>query len=420
MTRLTAFFHKIQNHTVVKNSTLVLAGSMIANVLAYGYHIAVGRILGPEGYGELAALLSLFAILNVPSQVVQTILTKFFSVLRAQKKTGEVKTLFNVSVRILLGIVVLGLGGVLVGIGTVSSFLHIPSRADFYWLYATFALYSVAMVPQSILQAYQLFLAQFVLTTVGMSLRLVLAVLAAPFGVTATLASNILANIATMIGYVIPLGFLFRQKATTLSLPSKRTIGYSIPALFVTLASAALYNQDVILIKHFFSPSEAGIYSSLSVLGKVIFYASSSLTYVLFPVIAERKELRQNHTKLASVALGSVGALSGGLTVLYFLFPTTVVHILYGPTYNAAIPYVGLFGIFISFFSLDSMLLSICMAAEKTRAWIFAIGAAGMQLSIIWFVHASLHSVVLVNIGVASALFVVLLLYYVHEQEDES
>ena len=65
-------------HPFVKGGLVVMGGAMAANVSAYLYHLIVGRILGPVAYGELAALLALFFILNVPSSVLQTISVKFF------------------------------------------------------------------------------------------------------------------------------------------------------------------------------------------------------------------------------------------------------------------------------------------------------------------------------------------------------
>lgn len=413
-----ALIRKLSGHSVVRGGVAVMAGSMVANILAYLYHVVVGRILGPAAYGELAALLSLFTLLSVPSSVVQTILTKFFSVLRVGNKPGEVKTLFVFSIQIIVVVALIGLCLVWISVGTVASFLHISSRANFYWLYFSFALYFIGIVPQSMLQSHKFFVSQSILTMIGMSVRLAFAIAAAPFGVTATLASNIIANITTLFGYAVPLKFLFRQKQTRLSIPSKRTFGYSVPTLLTTMAVAALYNQDVLLVKHFFPSTEAGIYSSLSVLGKVIFYASSAITYVLFPVIAERKELKQGHARLAKATLLSVGALSASMTVVYFLFPALVVRLLYGPSYDTAIPYVGIFGVFISFFSLDNILISICLAAEKILVWFIAGTAALSQLVVLWFFHTSIQMVIVANIAVSSMLFVALLIYYIHARAE--
>lgn len=419
MNTFIGFIRSFTAHTVVQSSIVVMGGSMVSNVLAYLYHLIVGRILGPSLYGELAALLSLFYILNVPSSVVQTILTKFFSVLRARNSSGEVKSLFISSLKGIAVLSFIGFGVVALGAQVVASFLHIESKSSLYWLYGTFSLYFIGMVPLSVLAAYQKFVAQQVITLVGMAARLLLAVFAAPYGVAWTLASNVFANIISLVASVAPLRFLLEVESRPVTLLKSRAMSYSVPTLITTLAIAALYNQDVLLVKHFFSPIDAGIYSSLSVLGKVIYYASSAITFVLFPVISERNELQRGHTRLVSVSLLFVAGLSGVLTALYFLFPRFVVHLLYGESYEAAVPYVGMFGVFISFFTLDNMLFSICLAAEKTKVWVLGLGAAIAQFGIIWLYHPSIPSIITANTVVASGLFVALLLYYTHEKQSD-
>src|SRR3989344_3704318 len=158
--KVLGFIRLIGGHSVVRNSIVVMGGSMVANVLAYLYHLIVGRILGPQGYGELAALLSLFYILNVPSIVVQTILTKFFSILKATNKPGEAKYLFFSSLRTILILSLVGLGLVALSVDAVAAFLRIESKVNFYWLYVIFALYFIGVVPLSLLAAYQRFMAQ--------------------------------------------------------------------------------------------------------------------------------------------------------------------------------------------------------------------------------------------------------------------
>ena len=186
---------KILTHPLLKNSTIVLVGSMSANVAGWLYHVFVGRILGAEGYGELAALLSLFYILNVPSGVVQTILVKFFSVLKASNEQGQAKRLIRVAtVKILLAEGI-GMFILLVFSRGIASFLHIESLWYVVWLYLIFATFIVSIVNGSAIQGFQLFTASSVLVTIGMTLRLVLGAVFAYLGVGWTLVSNIFSNI---------------------------------------------------------------------------------------------------------------------------------------------------------------------------------------------------------------------------------
>lgn len=418
MKRIIPIFRTIFGHSVARNSLIVLSGSMIANALAYLYHLVVGRILGPERYGELAALLSLFYLLNVLSQGFGAVMTKYFSGFKAREQTGEAKSLFIISTRWMILIIVIGLCISFFSLNTLSDFLHISAKENFIWLYLIFSSYLISVVQLSTYQAYQLFLASNILANFGTALRLVFGAVGAFFGVGATLVSNIFSNLIMYVIGLFPLKFILSVKARPLSISKRSALEYSIPALITTFGLTALYSQDVLLVKHFFLSKDAGIYSSLSVLGKVIFYASSALGFVLFPVVAERKELNRGHKRIVWTGLVVIAAISLVLTTFYFLFPRLVVDMLFGKAFYEAVPYVGFFGLFITFFSLSSLLFNVCLAAEKTAVWILATLGALSQALLIWMYHQTLLNVIMVNLTVSITLFILLLLYYSYAKEQ--
>ncbi len=389
-----------------------MGGAMAANVSAYLYHLIVGRILGPVAYGELAALLALFFILNVPSSVLQTISVKFFSSLRARNEHGQIRTLFVKTTFVTLALEGIFLVLLMPFFRIISEFLQIKDSSYLFYLYLTVSVYMVSIVPMSVLQAYQKFPEVAVFTNIGMFIRLVLSVFAAQFGVGLTLIANLISNCLSYIGYFFPLKFIFRYTASPLLLSKKAVAKYSIPAFVATLCITLLYSIDVVLVKHFFDPHQAGIYSSLSVLGKVIFFASNAVGFVVFPMIAERRELKKKIDGLVIVALSFVGGVSGVLTILYFIFPSFVVRILFGNAFDEAIPFLGFFGIFLSFFSLSSILSNIYLAIGNTKFSFFMLLASVTQILGIFIFHETLLQVIMINSVITGVLFVSLLLYY--------
>lgn len=403
-------------HPLAKGSFIILVGTMIANISAYAYHVLVGRQLGPIIYGEFSALLSLFYIINIGSGVVQTILAKFFSQLRARRLLEEVPSLFWVAFRYVCVVSLIGLMLVIVSSNALAEFLHISS-SYFVWLYLIFVSYIFSVINISIMQSFQLFVASSVLTNIGMLMRVVFGVLGASFGLIGVLIGNIVSNIISYVIDFVPIWGLLRVKSKPLSITKADAVMYSLPTLFATLGTIALYSQDVLLVKHFFSAYDAGIYASLAVLGKVIFYASAALGFVIFPMIVEKNELKKSHHHLVFAALGGVAVLSSVLTIGYFIAPSFIVRFMYGRAFDGAIPYMGLFGIFITFFTLINLLTTIFLAIGRTRVWVITMGAALIQGIGLWFYHASLYQVIHINIAVAFMTVMVLLVYYRYGKE---
>lgn len=407
------FIKNIISHPLMKNSVVVFAGSMGANIAGWLYHLIVGRILGTESYGELAALLSLFYIFNVPSNVLQTVLVKFFSIMKAKEERGQAKLLIRVGTMRILLFEAIGLVIILVIASNIASFLHIESSLNIIWLYLVLATYMISIINGSAIQGFQLFTAFSVLNTAGMFIRLIFGILFAFFGVGWTLIGNVLSNILNYGLTFIPLRKLARLSEKPLTINRKSALGFSVPAFMTTLGVTLLFSQDVLLVKHFFTSHDAGIYASLSILGKVIFFATGTISFVLFPVLSEARASGTSHTHYVRFGLFVIGSMCLALTVLYYLFPNYVI-LAFGPAFSQATPYLGSFALFISFFSLASVMMNILLAIDKMAVWIFTLTASLTQLILINIFHGAIITIININIAISVALFFSLLLYYAY------
>jgi len=412
----TSLLRKILRHPLAKGSSIVFIGSVATNVSAWLYQLLVGNILGPEKYAELAALFALFYLLNVPSGVLQAILVKFFSSLKARGEFGQVKRLFIVATQKIAFFEFIVLLLAIPIVPLVANFLHMRSLIYFFWLYLIFVFTTLSVVTGSTLQAFQLFTWSSALANVSMLLRLIFGIISAFFGIGAVLIGNVFSSVLSYLAYFYPLRFIFKYQTQKLTVSKRAAVQYSVPAFFITLGITALYTQDILLVKHFFSNSEAGIYSYLSILGKVVYYASSAVGFVVFPLIAERTELKSSYNRIVSVALLFIGFVSFGLTVCYFLFPNLII-LPFGPNFQRTVPYLGFFGLFISFYSLSSILIYIFLAIGKTKIWILTSCAALGQIVFISLFHSSLYVVIYVNLIMAMFLFSTLAIYYAYSQK---
>lgn len=415
MKLLLARLKVFSKHPVAKGFLLVASGSTIANVFAYFYHVVVGRILGPVAYGELAALLALFFILNVPALTIQTVLTKAFSTLKARGEIAKAGYLLRESLKVLTVAGGIGLLAILPFVGAISNYLHISQSVYILWLYIILFLFLLSVAGMSAIGGFQMFLASSILATVGMFLRLIFGIVTAFFGVGWVLIGNIASNILSFIALVFPLKFLIAVKSKKFPLSSVLTKGYSVSAFLTLLSLTSLYSTDVLLVKHYFTPYEAGIYASLSVLGKIIFFATSSIGYVLFPSVAERSEKNVKSRRLGLYSLAAVGGMSLLIELLYVLFPTFITRLLFGASFLGASPYLGLFGAFLVFVAMSNLISTLLLAEGKTKVAIFTVLGALTQIILISFYHPTLRSVILLEIVIAGLLFVSLVTYYMYE-----
>jgi len=407
---------KITSHTLMRGSAIVFVGSMLSNIGSYLYHFITGRILGPVGYGELASLISLLYIFGVPMVVLQTVLIKYFSECKAGRAPGEAKDLYFRMVRILIKIICISFIAFIALIPFLGSFLNLTTPRSLFWIFLIFVVSIFTAINLSVLQGFQLFLWVSLFSAVGMLLKLCISTPLALFGVEWTMIGTVIAAFMTLGFLFFPIRFIFTAVKKPFPLTKKTLILFSIPTFISLLGLTSLYSMDIVLVRHFLSPQEAGLYSAIATLGKVIFYASSAIITVLFPVLSERTVKKEPVGKILAIALGLVFVISIGITAVYFIEPTLVIHLLFGSSYSGASLYLGYFAFFISLYSLGNVFVFACLAVNKLLVWVITVCAAITQIIFISFFHHSIMEIISVNIGVTSLFVACVFLYYVYSK----
>jgi len=418
MSLLKSAFHSSHVRKLASGSLIVFIGTMVANFFSYLYHVIVGRFLGPEKYAELASLLALLYIANVPTDSLRTVLTRYFATFKAKGETGEAVSLFWWMSKSLCIISVIGFLIIIPIVPYLSSFLHIQNEAYFYGLYFIFITGFITITNISFLLGYQLFIDSVLFVNIAALFRLFSGFIAPIYSVGGLLVATVAVNVVSYGSYFVGLRRFLRVTHKPFKLTKKETVSYSVPVVLATLGLTLIYNQDVVLVKHFFTPQLAGVYSALAVLGKIIFFASYAIGTVSFPLIVERKALESSYRKLVIASLSSAAIICVMIVSLYIAVPKLMIHLLFGQTYDLAASYLGIFGVFLSLFTLSTILTNICLAVGKVRVWVLPASAAITQQILINIFHSSLHQVIVTNIIVSGVLFLGLMLFFIYEKKS--
>lgn len=400
---------------VLLSSGIMFIGTMVVNVGAYLYHVIVGRIMGPEKYGEFAALFSLLFIMSVPANVVQISLTKFFSEIKAKGSLGQAKSLLFITLKYLAIGSLIGSIIFLPIIPFLQRTLHIGEFMSFVWLFGIVASSFYITAGNGILNGYQKFVHSSLFQIINIGTRLITGIIFAPMGAAATLFGMILSNVVSMVYGIFPLRFLLKEKRKMHILPKKEAIDFAFPTLMTTLAITMLYNIDVVLVKMFFTSQEAGIYASLNIFGKIIFFASSALLIVLFPMAAEKKTAGANYKSLVNIGLIGVGGMSLGIAICYMLLSSIIPTLLFGSAFASAGTYLGIYGLFLAFTTTINYLSMMCLAIGKTTVWKILLIGTCLQVAGMYLFHFTLFTLIISNTIVTSLLFIAILIYYAHE-----
>jgi O-antigen/teichoic acid export membrane protein len=232
-------------------------------------------------------------------------------------------------------------------------------------------------------------------------------------GVLGAMVGLVISYIVPFIMGYLPLRFIFFKKTGHTYIQTKDLFTYGTPAAVALFCLTAFVSTDIMLVKHFFSPEEAGKYAVLALIGKVIFFLTGSISTVMFPLVVQKvtKKERYNHIFLLSLALVALPSIV--LTIFYFSFPEFTIIIFNKNKSSLAIaPFLGIFGVFISLYSILFVLTNFFLSINKTKVAIPIAFGAVAQLILIWFFHSSFMQIILISLTLVGLLLIVLLLYY--------
>jgi O-antigen/teichoic acid export membrane protein len=297
----------------------------------------------------------------------------------------------------------------------IGHFLHIDDQTLLFLTVVLICISLISMVNAIFLQAKLAFkfnVFNIILTAI---LKLIIGIILVYLGY-AVGGAVFAILIATLSGYIltfIPLKFVFTKQAHTSKIDKKELFNYGLPSALTLFGLTAFISTDIILVKHFFSPEQAGIYAGLALVGKVIYYVSSPIGGVMFPILVQKHSRNERTRNTYIMAVGLVLASSISLTIFYSLFPDfTLLFFLKKSEYLTASNLLGLYALFITLYSLLAVNTNFYLSIKKTKVFIPVLIGAIAQAILISIFHTIFLHIILISLSIAFLLNLILLLYY--------
>ncbi len=389
-------------NSLVKGSAVVMVGSLVGSFLSYLFHFLVGRLLSPAEYGTLVSLFSILYIVGIPGDVLGTTVTKFASQYKARGDFKAVTAaLVWVSKTVSLLAVILFCLAVLFR-NWLAEFLKITDSRLPVLFFVFVAVSLLVPILVGFLRGLLRFKAFSFVSVLQPLLRVLLGAGCAflGFGLFGAVGGLIASGILTALVALFLLKKNLRFPFAKTSFSRSDLLRYALPTTATLLTLTSLYNVDVILVKHFFSSAEAGIYGSTATMGRIIFFGLSSICLVMFPLASERYENGEDPFKILKTSLLLVvsGATVGVLG--YFLLPQLLIKMLFGSSYLPAEPYLGLFALFMGLYTAVDLISRFFLSIRDFRPAAVLVVFSLFQILLLCFFHNTLLEVIWVNIGV--------------------
>ena len=403
---------KIRTHKVVRGGAWVAAATLIWHVSNFAFNSVAARFLGPADFGSLAAVVALLYGASPIMYSVQTVASKLTTSLVESGKLAQVRGLLRFyALRLAFAGLVVGAMVVLFS-GALARFLHVESGTPIALLALALTISVPVNVQRGVLQGSMRY--RRYATSVGseavvkLTAAIVVLVWLWPSVEGAVLTVGI-AAVAALIVNGILIRFLPAPRAKVK--PIAHPYRYSLLTLASLTLLALMLSADVLAAKRYLDADTAGLYAAVSLAGKIVFFATSALSLVLFPWFSSRTERGLDAKAGLSGGLGLIAGISVVVIAIYAFFPEAVITPLFGAEYNAIdgdLPWMGLaFACYATVYLMATYLLS--------RASTFGIGVLAVtlvgQLGGLFAFHSSITQIIAVEIAAFGAAALVLTTY---------
>ncbi|HEX6902666.1 MAG TPA: oligosaccharide flippase family protein [Thermoanaerobaculia bacterium] len=346
-------------------SALLLVTLNLANVLHFGFHIVMARMLGPAGYGALAALLAILYVLNVLAESMQTVVARYAS---REPDPGRLHDLLRRALRKGSRATLILLAVYLAAAVPLGRWLRIP-----YPLMALFALslVGVGLLPihRGALQGWKRFgaLGTNMILEGIVKLALGVGLVVAGAREYGAVAGVSLALCAAFAFSYPPLRDVFRAPAEPA--PAPDIYRYSLPVFVATATVMGFYSLDVLLARAFFPDAAAGGYAVASFLGKSILLGTAPVTKAMFPISTEAAASGRSGARVLGGTLAILAACVAPVLAAFAWIPDLLVRAAGGKDYAAAAGFVLPLGIAMALMSVSNALLLYRLSTGGLRGY---------------------------------------------------
>ncbi len=375
---------------------VMVIASLAGNFMNFLYNAYLGRHLSLEDFGEISLFGSLLYLASVPISALGRSITHTSAYLYG-KYDAPVKVLWEQLRPKITRVTLIASIIWVCTIPLLQQYFQIQSWFPFLifapvWIVATLnsfdsgflngSLFFGTIAFAGILESLSKFFFTAFFVTIGLSEY-----------VYASLPLSIIVSL--LLVYFSARKIKVRKKVELKNLDElKMSKKFYLTSILSNLSGVAYLTLDVILAKHYLSPSDAGAYSYLSLAGKMVFFLGGMFSQFLVPYIS-RDLGAGKHPYKSFVRIFGLVALANAMAVLVFgVFGSISAPILWGSKASQIIPYLPLYSISMALFSLTAMIINYQQMRARYIFPLVGFALGTLQAVGMLFVHSSINSLV--------------------------
>jgi O-antigen/teichoic acid export membrane protein len=393
---------------LIGGSLTLLAGSGLVGVTNLVYNVVTARLLGPTGFAHATAVYTILTLLSCITLSFQVVCAKHV----ATSPTAEARIAIFATLHQRSWLAGIAIGAVLFVLkGPLTGYLNLPDPNLITLLGLGTVFYIPLGVRRGYIQGIHAFGPLAINFMVEGLVRLVGAYVLIRVGM--GVKGAVIASVAAVIvSYFVALptpgltSFSFREIAISSSEGVQAAVFFS--------GQTIINNFDIVLVKHFFPPAEAGFYAAIALVGRLVNMCAWSVMHTMFPVAAGAGDEEHKGSRVLLTSLLLVLGILSALIVGLCLVPGFLWKTLFGPhfqlgNYGALAPLLILYAVTAGIYSLSSVIVTYEMSRKIANTSWLQLAFSGALAAGICMLHNTLREVILVQLILMIVLLAVLI-----------
>lgn len=383
---------------MVARDTVVLGAlNLGASLSSFAFQWAMARMLAPAEYADLFAVLALFAVLSVPSQLLLPIGTRMTSLaVVARGRSAAIEVLRRALIRsaavgLVAWLVIAAMSGV------IELLLGTDNRVAVIWLGGAVAVAFMAPFTKALLTGLRTFVLLGASNVVDGVLRASIGVslVALGFGVAGGMAASALSGLFGVLVVVLAAPYIARATTEAPVDAPADTAGMAahVRVGLLSLSLAILMNVDILVVRHFFDDASASLYAASALVGRIVLFASAPAAQVVLPHIIRHVAVGEPLTRTLGITSVFTVLISGGTALIIVVAPSLVFQIIFADRYAPVPALVWAYTLAGSLLALLTLLTYFHIGAGTLRVWIVLVPLSVACTLTLWLRHDSLSAV---------------------------
>jgi O-antigen/teichoic acid export membrane protein len=396
---------------LIENVFLLGSYSILSVAFLVLFHLLMARYLGPQEYSVLGTFSSILLTVILMSSSIYLIITRFITYHHTRYQYEQINYLVRKSLKYFFASGLLLFLAIFIFAGPIASFFNIDHLGPVVML--GFAVWLQLLVPiyegafKGLDKLHILGRMRAVEAGSRWIIALILAYLLTAFDASA--ATKVTAMVFALgLGTFVALSYTYvhirhLQRLESVEPNMQEIWDYAKPVVLITATMALLLNLDIILVKHFFPPEEAGVYAAASFLAKIPFMISWVFSSVIFPRVTKLHIDGRPSGHLLRFSLKWMSIIVIISTFISLFFAKTLLGGIFGPAYQIG-NYLGLYAFSMGLLAIVNVLTIYQLALKKFTLsrilpWFFIA-----ELCLLLLFHATLFQVVVITVFVTALL----------------